>query len=86
MGYAKKSNYSAQKRPSQGGQAQSGTQSTGDQSTKTTHYAKDADGNFVDNVFIWENDNKFGGKTIKLRVSETLQPGDYFVNRRRTDS
>lgn len=57
-----------------------------DPATATTHYAKIKTGNgteFVDGMQIWENESQFGGTYLKIRVSETLQPGDYFVSAKR---
>lgn len=83
MAYAKKTSYSSS-RPSQGGEvsnSSSGAVGEKDPATQTTHYAK-RNKEYVNNVFIWENENEFG-TYLKVRVTEVLQPGDYFIARKK---
>lgn len=85
MAYAKKTSYSSSRsdsRPSSGGQASS-VQSSGESNadTATTHYVK-VNGEYANGVFVWAEEGKFG-PYIKVRVTETLQPGDYFIQQKR---
>ena len=68
-------------RPSNGGETRAATKEVkeGDFDTSTTHYAKDTNKGFVDNVQLWENEGQFGSY-IKMRISETLVPGDYYIS------
>jgi len=83
MAYANKKQYSSSTsetaaRPSSGGTATSAGAAP-DFDTSTTHYVKNTNKEFVDNVQMWENEGQFGSY-IKLRVTEALAPGDYFVS------
>ena len=93
MAYAKKTSYSSNSsgsRPSSGGSSQ---QSKGEESgeedgkgydSATTHYTKNTNKEFVNNIQIWENEGKFG-TYLKVQVTESLVPGTYFIQARRTD-
>jgi len=80
MAYAKKSNYSSA-RPSNGGQAVTNAEATSNPDTATTHYVK-VNGDYANGVFVWAEEGKFG-PYMKVRVTETLQPGDYFIQAKR---
>lgn len=80
MAYAKKSTYSSS-RPSQGGEVKSSAAVEKDPATATTHYAK-VNKEFANGVFIWENEGEYG-TYLKMRVTEVLQPGDYFISRKK---
>ena len=87
MATFQKSNYS--KRPSNGGGAKKFNNSASnsaskDGATSTTHYVKQGK-EYVNSIFCWENDGEYG-KYIKLRVTEALQPGDYFLSAKRVDN
>ena len=82
-----KSTTSASRRPSEGGQARAASTGEGasDFDTSTTHYAKNTNKEFVDVVQIWENEGKFGSY-LKVRVTENLPAGDYFVTAKKGHS
>lgn len=46
--------------------------------TSTTHYLKDTEKQFVDNIQIWENSGEYGSY-LKINILETLKPGTYFM-------
>ena len=70
MAYQKK-NYSSA-RPSERAQ-------NSEASTETTHYLKDKEKQYVKGISMWENEGQFG-PYIKVTVSETLQPGTYYLS------
>lgn len=88
MSYQKQPYTKQASRPSTGAesvQAVSAKATDSEQSseaTKTTHYAKNTNKEFVNNIQIWENEGKFG-KFLKIRVSEALAPGDYYISARK---
>ncbi len=50
--------------------------------TATTHYIKTSNKEFVDGSSIWENTGAFG-TYLKIRVTEALAPGDYYISAKR---
>lgn len=76
MAYQKKQ-YS-NSRPSTGGAARKADEGQ-EFDSSTTHYLKNTNKEFVDNVQMWENEGQFGAY-IKVRVTETLEPGDYYLS------
>ena len=81
MSQATRSSYGNRGGSSRGAASQAKVAS-GDFDSSTTHYAKDSSKEFVNNVQIWENSGEYGAY-LKIRVSETLAPGDYFVSARK---